>query len=357
MMRMKQIVVNALTTATVIALSSLPASVHAATQINGSGATFPQPLYQNWADGYAAIDAGAKITYAGGGSSKGKTDIISGTVDFAGSDAPLSDAEAARSKLVQVPAVAGAVVLIYNLRGIHNLIFDSKTLGDIYAGKIEKWNDPALKKLNPQANLPDTPILVAHRSDGSGTTNIFTTYLTKASLSWTETVSPSKGTTVPWPVDGIGRGLSGAGNQGVAEVVKNNANAIGYVELSFAISNRLTYARMVNAAGNTITPSPASTTWATTDAQFDARFASDIANSKQPAAWPIAGFTYLLFKQDYDNCDKARQLLQWAQWGIAGYDGRVRATRLGYAALPKDVLPRVESALKSITCRGATVLP
>jgi phosphate transport system substrate-binding protein len=355
MMKNKKLASFTLTITCVIALLAVPAAAQAAVQINGSGATFPQPLYESWAEGYKAI-AGAQVAYAGGGSSKGKTDIISGTVDFAGSDAPLSDAEAERSRLVQVPSVAGAVVLIYNLRGVHNLIFDGNTLGDIYAGKIAKWNDPALKKLNPNALLPDAPILVAHRSDGSGTTNIFTTYLTKASLRWTETVSPSRGTTVNWPVDALGRGLNGAGNQGVADVVKSNTNAIGYVELSFAIRNRLAYARMVNAAGNTVTPSPASATWATTDAQFDARFASDIANSKQPAAWPITGFTYLLFKQDYEDCDKARTLLQWVAWGIAGYDGRVRATRLGYAALPKDFLPRVEQALQTITCKGAPAL-
>lgn len=340
-----------------VALSAKPTVGQTTTQVNGSGATFPQPLYLDWATIYQNVDAGVNINYTGGGSSKGKADIISGTVDFAGSDAPLTDAEAVKASLVQVPSVAGAVVMIVNLRGVPNLVFDGKTLGGIYAGKIEKWNDPAIRRLNPSANLPDAPILVAHRSDGSGTTNIFTNYLTKVSDDWTSTVNPSKGSTVAWPADALGRGLSGAGNQGVAEAVKQNPNSIGYVELSYAIGNRLAYTRMMNAAGNVIVPSPASATWATVNAQFDKRFASDITNSAQPAAWPIAGFTYLLFKQNYDDCERARKLLAWADWGISGYQGRQRATRLGYAALPSDTLPRVKTTLQGILCNGTPVLP
>lgn len=358
-MKVKNIINTALTGAMAVAVitSASPVSAQGPVQINGSGATFPQPLYENWAFAYnSTIDKNVKINYGGGGSGKGKTDIINGTVDFAGSDAALSDAEAAKKPLIQFPSVAGAVVVPFNLPGVKSLTFDCNVLGKIYAGKIEKWNDAAIAALNKGVNLPNIPIVVVHRSDGSGTTSIFTTYLTKCSKDWTDTVNPSKGTTVDWPVDKLKRGLGAQGNQGVAAQVQKTRGAIGYTELAFAVNNKIPYAKMINAAGNTIDASVDAVVAAMKGAQFNKRLAADIQDSKDAAAWPIAGFTYLIVAKDTPDCAKAQKLQSWMVWSITSPEGKALATKGLYATLPAEIVPQVGEAIKSMTCNGGNTI-
>ncbi len=324
--------------------------------INGSGATFPQPLYETWAFGYAKVDPTAKVNYSGGGSGQGKKDIIAGTVDFAGTDAPLSDGEANQRSMVQIPTVAGAVVIAFNLPGVKNLTLDGTTLGKIYGGQIAKWNDPAIATLNKGVSLPNLPIIVVHRSDGSGTTNIFTTYLTRASTDWVSTVTPSFGSIVDWPADKAKRGLGGKGNQGVAAAVQKARGSIGYVELSFAVNNKIPYTKMINAAGKTIDATPAAVTAAMADAVFDKRLKADIENSKEAAAWPISGFTYILFKKDYADCAKAAKLLGFVTWGITSDEGKATAAKQLYAVLPVSIVPTVGQAIKSVTCNNGNAV-
>jgi phosphate transport system substrate-binding protein len=339
--------------AAAVIASASPANAQGNTQINGSGSTFMQPIVENWAFLFSdGVDKTAKINYGGGGSGKGKSDIIAGTVDFAGTDAPLTDAEAARKPMVQIPAVAGAVVVPFNVPGVKDLVFNGDALGKIYAGKIEKWNDPAIKALNPKANLPNIPIIVVHRSDGSGTTNIFTTYLTKASKDWSDTVNPSKGTTVDWPADKVRRGLGGAGNQGVAAAVQKTRGAIGYVELAYALNNKIPYSKMINAAGNTIEATPAATTAAMKDGVFNKRLAADIQNSNQPNAWPISGYAYLILNKDYKDCALAQKLLSWVTWSITSQAGKDAAAKGLYATIPPEIVPQVGDAIKSVTCNN-----
>lgn len=354
-MKVKSIVnaTLAATMAVTVIATATPVLAQNSVQINGSGATFPQPLYENWAFTYTNnIDKNLKINYGGGGSGKGKTDIINGTVDFAGTDAPLSDAEAAKKPLIQFPSVAGAVVVPFNVPGVKSLTFDCNVLGKIYAGTIEKWNDPAIAAINKGVTLPNLPIVVVHRSDGSGTTSIFTTYLSKCSKDWTATVSPSKGTTVDWPVDKLRRGLGAQGNQGVAAQVQKTRGAIGYVELAYAVNNKIPYSKMINAAGNTIDASLEATTAAMKDAVFNKRLAADIQDSKQPDAWPIAGFTYFLVPKDTPDCAKAQKIQSWMVWGITSEEGKAMATEGQYATLPPEIVPQVGEAIKSMTCNG-----
>ena len=354
-------VLGSLITVAAVALASVPSTPAVAAplaadsvQLNGSGATFPQPLYEDWVYTFnQQVDSSVKINYSGGGSSKGKKDIIAGTVDFAGTDAPLTNSEAAQKKMIQIPTVAGAVVVVFNVPGVKSLTFDADTLAAIYLGKIEKWNDPAIAQLNPGVRLPNQTIIVTHRSDGSGTTNIFTTYLSMASAAWRDGVKPSMGTSVDWPADKLERGLGGSGNPGVAALVQKTRGAIGYVELNYAVKNKIAFAKMINAAGNTVVASPASTTAAMKSAWFNQRLESTIANSSEAEAWPIAGFTYLLVNQDYKDCNKATKLMQWIVWGITSDAAKARTAALLYAPLPPDIVPTIGEQIKTVTCNGA----
>ena len=322
-------------------------------QLNGSGATFPQPLYEEWAYNFNDhVDPTVQINYSGVGSGQGKTDILNGTVDFAGSDAALTNSEAAKKPMQQIPMVAGAVVVVFNLPGITNLTLDADTVAAIYLGKIEKWNDAAIANLNPSVNLPATTILVVHRSDGSGTTNIFTTYLAVASDEWRKAVYPSYGTTVSWPADKLKRGVGGKSNAGVAAAVKTTVGAIGYVELAYALNNKISFAKMINPAGKVVTASTASTIAAMRNAWFDSRMASTIVNSKEPDAWPIAGFTYLILNKDYQDCDKAVKLIQWIVWGLTSDEAKANAVSQSYAPLPASVIPSIGQKLLFVTCQG-----
>jgi len=341
----------AVTSASQSKSSDAPGSV----KLNASGATFPQPLYEDWAFAYNQLDPSVEINYAGGGSGQGIKDIKAGTVDLAGSDALLKDSDYAEAPNLQmIPTVAGAVVLAYNVKGVTaTLTLDAETVAQIYLGKIEKWSDPALAKLNPGVNFPDTPINVAHRSDGSGTTNIFTLYLAAVSQEWKQ--GPGAGTAVDWPVDKLGRGQGGKGNPGVAAAIQNTNGAIGYVELAYAKTNNILYAKMINAAGKTVEASIPSTVAAIKDARFDDKLAAVIVNSKEPEAWPIAGFTYLIVNKDYKDCKKAGKVIGFINWALTNPGAVDRASKLLYAPLPKEVQPKVLEAVNKITCDGKPV--
>ena len=322
-------------------------------QLNGSGSTFVQPLFEHWAYNYSLkIDPGLKINYGGGGSGQGKKDIIAGTVDFAGSDSTLTDDEFGKKPMQHIPAVAGAIVPAYNLPGVKTITLDGDTLGKIYAGKIEKWNDAAIAALNRGVALPNLPIVVVHRSDGSGTTNVFTIYLTRASKDWADNVKPSSGTTVDWPADKVKRGLGGKGNQGVAATVQKTRGAIGYIELAYAVKNKIPYGKMINAAGKVIDASPESTTAAMQGISFSKRLTADIENSAQADAWPISGFAYFIIDKDIKDCVKAQKLLSWITWSLTSGTGKSRAKELLYATLPPDIVPTIGEAIKGIKCNN-----
>lgn len=325
-------------------------------KLNASGATFPQPLYEDWAFAFNQLDSSVVINYAGGGSGQGIKDIKAGTVDFAGSDALLSDKDYTEAPGLQmIPTVAGAVVLAYNVKGVTTTItLDASIVAGIYLGKIEKWNDAAIAKLNPDVKFPDLPINVVHRSDGSGTTNIFTLYLSAVSDDWKK--GPGAGTAVEWPVDKLGRGQGGKGNPGVAAAVQNTNGAIGYVELAYAKSNSILYAKMVNASGKTVEASIPSTVAAIQDAKLDDKLTAIIVNSKQADAWPIAGFTYLIVNKDYKDCKKAQKLVGFANWALTNPAATDRAGKLLYAPLPKEVTPKVVDVVNKITCNGQPVV-
>jgi phosphate transport system substrate-binding protein len=324
-------------------------------KLNASGATFPQPLYEDLAFAYNIVDPSVVINYSGGGSGQGIKDIKAGNVDFAGSDAALTDKDyTEKAGLQMLPTVAGAVVLAYNIKGITTSItLDAATVSGIFLGKIENWNDAAIAALNAGVTLPDLPINVVHRSDGSGTTFIFTNYLAAVNSDWK--AGPGAGTAVEWPADKLKRGQGGKGNPGVSAAIQNTNGAIGYVELAFAKNNSILFSKMVNAAGKTVEASIPSTVAAIKDAQFTDKLTALIVNAKQPEAWPIAGFTYLIVNKDYQDCKKAEKLVGFINWALTDTGATARAAKLLYAPLPDEVRPKVLDTAKAITCQGKPV--
>jgi phosphate transport system substrate-binding protein len=327
-----------------------PQAAPGSIQISGAGATFPFPLYSQWFYQYAFVDTSVKFNYQSIGSGGGIQQITAKTVDFGASDAILnSDQLAAAPGLQMFPSVAGAVVPTYNvseLAGKPALALDATTLSQIFLGTITKWNDPAIAALNPGVQLPDKSIIVVHRSDGSGTSFIFTSYLSAVSSDWKAKVGA--GTSVKWPV-----GLGGKGNEGVAGTVVQNDGAIGYVELAYAVQNKLPMASMVNAAGKTLEASVASTQSAMADFGTDMpdTLARLIVNAPGDASWPIAGYTYLLLYMDQTDCAKAQKLVQFIHW--AQTDGQKYAQDLLYVPLPDAVRNLVFAKLDQMTCNGA----
>ncbi len=318
-------------------------------QISGAGATFPFPLYSRWFYEYAFVDPTAKFNYQSIGSGGGIKQITAKTVDFGASDAILNaDQLAAASGLQMLPTVAGAVVPTYNiseLQGKDPIVLDANSLAGIFLGKITKWNDPALAALNPGVTLPAKDIIVVHRSDGSGTTFIFTDYLSSVSADWKTSVG--NGTSVKWPV-----GLGGKGNEGVAGTVTQNDGAIGYVELAYAKQNNLSVAKMVNAAGKTVEASIDSTQSAMADFGGDmpATLARSIVNPPGAASWPIAGYTYLLVYMDQTDCSKAQKIVGVIRW--VQENGSKFAMDLLYVPLPDSVRRQVLAKVGQITCNG-----
>lgn len=318
-------------------------------QMNGAGASFPFPLYSRWFYEYAFVDPSVKFNYQSIGSGGGIKQITAKTVDFAGSDAILNEEQFAAAPGIQMlPSVAGAVVPTYNVSELAEqeaLVLDAAALSNIFLSTITKWNDPAIAELNPNLTLPDKDILVVHRSDGSGTTFIFTDYLSTVSEEWKNTVG--QGTSVEWPV-----GLGGKGNEGVAGTVSQNDGSIGYVELAYAKQNKLAIAKMVNAAGQTVEASPETTQSAMADfgGEMPDILARSIVNASGENSWPIAGYTYLLVYLDQTDCAKAKKLVEFIHWGLT--DGSPYAEELQYVPLPDNVRELVFTKLDQITCNG-----
>ncbi len=318
-------------------------------QMNGAGATFPFPLYSRWFYEYAFVDPSVKFNYQSIGSGGGIKQITAKTVDFAGSDAILNEEQFAAAPGIQMlPSVAGAVVPTYNVSELAEqeaLVLDAAALSNIFLGKITKWNDPAIAALNPNLTLPDKDIIVVHRSDGSGTTFIFTDYLSSVSEEWKNSVG--QGTSVEWPV-----GLGGKGNEGVAGTISQNDGAIGYVELAYAKQNKLAIAKMVNAAGNMVEASSETTQNAMADfgGEMPDILARSIVNAPGENSWPIAGYTYLLIYMDQTDCIKAKKLVDFIRWALI--DGSQYATELEYVPLPDNVRELVFAKLDQVTCNG-----
>jgi phosphate transport system substrate-binding protein len=302
--------------------------------INGAGATFPQPIYTKWFDEYSKIDPSVRFNYQGIGSGGGQKQILAETVDFGASDGPMSDENLAKAPrtLWHIPTVAGAVVLSYNLPDSPKLKLDGATLADIFLGKISSWRDPRIAALNPGVSLPDVGIVVVHRSDGSGTSYIFTDYLSNVSPEWKEKVG--KNTAVNWPA-----GLGGKGNAGVTGQIKQSPGSIGYVELAYAKQNKLPFADLKNAAGNFVTPTLESVTAALAAATIPDDFRFSMVNASGENAYPIAGATWLLVYQQQKDADKGRKLVEFLKWAYS--EGEKMAASLDYASLPESVQARV----------------
>jgi phosphate transport system substrate-binding protein len=309
--------------------------------INGAGATFPQQIYTKWFDEYQKVDPSVRFNYQGIGSGGGQKQILAETVDFGASDGPMSDENLAKAshQLWHIPTVAGAVAISYNVDGNPQLNLDGPTLAGIFLGTITKWNDPAIAALNTDAKLPDLDIVVVHRSDGSGTSFIFTDYLSHVSPDWKSKVG--KGVSVSWPV-----GLGGKGNAGVAGQVKQTPGAIGYVEMAYAHQNKLPFASLKNAAGIFIVPTVESVTAALASATIPDDFRFSMVNSPGTTAYPIAGTTWLLVYAEQKDHAKGEKLVQFLKWAYA--DGEKLAPGLDYAPLPDAVLQRALERVNSI---------
>lgn len=323
-------------------------------QLNGAGATFPYVIYSKWFDLYKA-STGVSINYQSIGSGGGIKQFTEGTVDFGASDGPMNDEQlgTAKSKLgsqtLHIPMVMGAVVLTYNVPGISSgLKLTPAVIPDIFLGFIKKWNDPRIAKENPGVNLPDMPIIVVHRSDGSGTSYIFTDYMCKVSGYWKENIG--KGTSVQWMA-----GLGAKGNEGVAGQVKQSTGSIGYVELAYAIKNNLGYATIQNKAGEWVVPTIESVTEAARGALK--RIPDDLrASITDPDAggYPIAGMTWILVSQNQKDMEKGKALSNFLWWAI--HDGQQYAKDLYYAPLPKEVVKLCEKKIENITSNGQKLL-
>ncbi len=318
--------------------------------VNGAGATFPYPIYSKWFDEYTRVDPSVRFNYQSIGSGGGIRQITARTVDFGASDGPMTDEQlkAAPAPLVHVPTVLGAVVVTYNLPGSPALRFTPDVLADVFLGKVAKWTDPRLTAVNPGVSLPNQPIVVVHRSDGSGTTYIWVDYLSKVSPEWARKVG--RGTSVNWPV-----GLGGKGNEGVAGQVKNTPGALGYVELAYAVQNKLPQAAVRNQAGRFVTPSIESTTAAAASvADMPADFRVSLTNPPGADAYPIASFTWLLVYREQPDEARGRALVKFLWW--ATHEGQKYPKDLLYAPLPPPVVNRIEAALREIHFRGKPLL-
>jgi phosphate transport system substrate-binding protein len=319
--------------------------------LNGAGATFPFPLYSKWSQVYAE-EKGVHINYQSIGSGGGIRQFISKTVDFGASDGPMTDEQIAQAggRVLHIPMVAGAVVPVYNIPGVgQGLNFAPDVLADIFLGRITKWNDPRLSRANPRAKLPAADIVVVHRSDGSGTTAIWVNYLSKVSPLWKTRVG--EGTSVNWPT-----GLGGRGNEGVAGLVRQTPNSLGYVELAYALTNKMTFGSVRNKAGQFIRPSLSSTTKAMDGAlrTIPDDYRVFFTNPDGKDAYPVAGFTWILINAEQADAVKGKALVEFLWWAI--HDGQKYAPALLYAPLPKSLVTKVERTLKSVTTGGQAIL-
>lgn len=320
--------------------------------LTGAGATFPDPIYKRWFLTYNQ-KTGVQINYQAIGSGGGIKQFTEGTVDFGGTDSPMNAEQlaAVNGQVLHLPTVLGAVVITYNVPalGTTPLKFDGATIADIFLGKITKWNDRRIAAMNTGAKLPNADIIVVHRSDGSGTSFVFTDFLSKVSPEWKTKVGAS--TAVNWPA-----GLGGKGNDGVTQQVKQTEGSVGYVELVYAISNNLPYAHVKNHAGNVVEPSLASVTAAAGSAQFtpDTDFRVSITDATGPDAYPIASFTWLLVRPDPPDAAKAKALKGFLEW-MTTPEAQDMAQQLHYAPLPAPVVGLVQERIKTLKAAGAPI--
>lgn len=334
-MRKITLVVSLLALAAIVVAQSSPIL------LNAAGATFPYPIYSKWFDVYHQQHSNIQINYQSIGSGGGIRQLQAGTVDFGASDGPMSDEQLSQSKfkILHFPTVLGAVVPTYNISGVGELNFTQKAIAGVFLGTITKWNDPEIKGANSGANLPNADIVVVHRSDGSGTSYIWTDFLSKVSDDWKNKVG--KGTSVNWPV-----GLGGKGNEGVAGLVKQTPNAIGYIELIYAVQNNISYGNVQNAAGKFVKADLAGVTAAAAAAAKDmpGDFRVSITNAPGAAVYPISSFTWLLIPAQIPDATKRDAIKGFLQWMLK--DGQNYNEGLSYAKLPQPV---IEKELKAIS--------
>ena len=311
--------------------------------LNGAGATFPYPIYSKWFSEYNKVHPEVQINYQSIGSGGGIRQVLNGTVDFGASDGPMSDEQLAQSKtkILHIPTVLGAVVPAYNVPGVSGEInFTPEALTGIFLGKIQKWNDPAITQANPGVKFPDQSIIVIYRSDGSGTTFIFTDYLSKISQEWSNTVG--RGTSVKWQI-----GMGGKGNEGVAGQIRQLQGSIGYVELVYAVENKITYGSIKNAAGNFVKASLDGVTEAAASVKtMPADFRVSITNAPGKTAYPISSFTWLLIPAQAKDAKKGKIIADFLDWMVS--DGQKMTNQLSYAPLPGNVAEKVKAAIKQI---------
>ncbi len=335
-----------------VAASLFAAAPLAAQTLTGAGASFPNPIYTKWFDAYSK-QTGVKVNYQSVGSGGGIRQFTEGTVDFGATDGPMNESQiaAVNGNVLHLPTVLGAVVVTYNLPSLGDtkLKFDGNLLVEIFMGRITKWNDKQIAALNPGVKLPDMDLVVVHRSDGSGTTYVFTDFLNKFSREWKDKVGFA--TSVNWPV-----GLGGKGNEGVTQQVKQVEGAIGYVELIYALSNNLPYGVIKNAAGSFVEPSLESTTAAAAGAKMkpDTDFRVSITHPEGATAYPIASFTWLLIHKDSKDVAKGKLIKDFLTWMI-GPEAQKMAAELKYAPLPAEVVSLIQARLPTLKAGGKAI--
>ncbi|MDE2221822.1 MAG: phosphate ABC transporter substrate-binding protein PstS [Candidatus Omnitrophica bacterium] len=313
-------------------------------QLTGAGSTFIYPAITKWFEAYDSIDPNVQFNYQAIGSGAGIKEITDKIVDFGGTDGPMTEGQmaAAPGKIYHIPLVMGAEAIAYNIPGVGpGLKFTPDVLAGIWLGEITNWNDPKITAQNPGVNLPNMPIIVAHRSDGSGTTFIFTHYLSSVSPEWSSKVGFS--TSVSWPV-----GLGGKGNQGVSGILTQNPGSIGYVELAYAIQNKIPYGVVENSSGNFVEPTVEATSEAASGVPIPADFRASIVNSSNPKAYPICGFSWMLiYKNMAGEGAKGKALVDFAKWAVT--DGQKISAQLDYAPLPSDLIAKIMKTLDKIS--------
>jgi phosphate transport system substrate-binding protein len=311
--------------------------------INGAGSSFDYPAFTKWFEAYGASDSAVHFNYQSVGSGAGQQQLLKQTVDFGASDAPMTDENMAKApgKILHIPVVAGGVAITYNLPDSPKLKLDSDTIANIYLGNIKTWNDAKIAALNPGVKLPGLAIIPVHRSDGSGTTFIFSDYLSSVNPAWADTVG--KGTAVKWPA---GIGLGAKGSEGLAGQVKQISGAFGYVELAYADKNKMPYADVKNAAGQFISPAPASVSAALATAKVPDDFRFSMVNAPGETAYPIAGPSWVLVYQHQKNADNGKKLVAFLKWAVT--DGQKLTSEMDYAPLPEEVQKRELQLINSI---------
>jgi phosphate transport system substrate-binding protein len=338
-MQMNKLILSLLGGAVLLAAQTNAGTVN----VTGAGSTFDYPAFTKWFEAYGKVDSGVQFNYQSIGSGGGIKNLLNETVDFGASDAPMKDEAMATApgKILHIPIVAGGVAVIYNLPNSPKLNLDGDTLANIYLGNITKWNDPKIAALNPGVSLPDLPIVPVHRADGSGTSFIFTDYLSAVNPAWADSVG--KGSSVKWPA---GIGLAAKGSEGVAGQVKQLPGGIGYAELAYADQNKIPFADMKNSSGNFISPAPDSVSAALATAQIPDDFRFSMVNAPGDKAYPISGASWVLVYQKQKGADHGAKLVAFLKWAIT--DGQKLSSQLDYAPLPDEVQQRELKALDTI---------